>query len=381
MFPRRHDAADLPRPHLHTFAQRRSFPRLADPSRSPFISVLVPVRNEAAFITQTLAQLLEQDYGLDRFEVIVADGESTDATRDRVRALQVRYPNLHLVPNPGRWSSAGRNAALEVARGDLVVVIDGHCDLDNARYLTELANAFERSGADCVGRPQPLDISQATTVQRAIAATRSSRLGHHPDSHIYSSAEGFVPPQSVAVAYRRKVFEAVGTFDEGFDACEDVEFNHRVSRAGLKCFFTPNVAVRYHPRATLRGLIRQMVRYGRGRVRLLRKHRETFTPLGFVPALFVLGLLAGPLLAGLSSVLAAVYLGSLAFYTAAVLAGSLGIAWKARDWRLLPWCPPVFLAIHLGAGAGILLESLKPGRLSVPAGGQRGVAPAPRRAA
>ena len=60
----------------------------------------------------------------------------------------------------------------------------------------------------------------------------------------------------MAVAYRREVFEAVGTFDERFDACEDVEFNHRVDRAGLKCFFTPRVALRYHPRTSLAGLVR-----------------------------------------------------------------------------------------------------------------------------
>src|SRR5437763_1581398 len=83
-----------------------------------------------------------------------------------------------------------------------------------------------------------------------------------------SSAERFVRPQSVAVAYRREVFDTVGFFDEQFDACEDVEFNERVARAGLSCFFSPHVQVQYHPRDTLGGLFRQMARYGRGRMRL-----------------------------------------------------------------------------------------------------------------
>src|SRR5207237_10539705 len=117
----------------------------------------------------------------------------------------------------------------------------------------------------------------ATPLQRAAAPAVSPWLGHNPSSHIYSSREGFVRPQSVAVAYRRAVFSAVGLFDEAFDACEDVEFNHRVEKAGFSCFFAPQSRVFYHPRASLRGLFRQMVRYGRGRVRLLRKHRETMT--------------------------------------------------------------------------------------------------------
>ena len=360
MFQHRHDpATDLPAPHS-------MFPRLAPTPVAPFVSVIVPVRNEAAFITKTLCQLLDQDYDRSRFEVIVADGESTDATTDHVRTLQGRYPNLHLVTNPGRWSSAGRNVALEVSRGEIVVLVDGHCEVENCRYLSDLVDAFERSGADCIGRPQPQDVSRATPLQRTIAAARASRLGHHPESFIYSSEERFVRPQSVAIAYRREVFEAVGTFDERFDACEDVEFNHRVDRAGLKCFFTPRVALHYYPRTSLRGLARQMVRYGRGRVRLLRKHPETFTPLGFVPALFVLGLLVGPLLACFSSLLALLYFGALGLYGVAVTCTSFAIAWRERDWRMLPWAPVVFLAIHAGAGTGILLEWLKPGKPPTP---------------
>jgi len=160
----------------------------------------------------------------------------------------------------------------------------------------------------------------------------------------------------VAVAYRRSVFEAVGPFDESFDACEDVEFNHRVARAGLRCYFTPRICVRYFPRSSLAGLFRQMVRYGRGRVRLLRKHPETFSALGYVPAAFLLGLMAGPGLATLLPALAAVYLGALTLYMVIILGASLAIAARPGQVGLLPWLPLVFAAIHLGSGWGILYE-------------------------
>jgi succinoglycan biosynthesis protein ExoA len=323
-----------------------------------FISVIVPVRNEERCIRHTLEQLLAQDYPAGRFEVLVADGRSADATCDVVRAVAARHANVRLLDNPKGWSSAGRNAAVRASRGDLVLLIDGHCELNNANYLADLEAAFDRSGAECVGRPQPLDVAGASPLQRAIAAARSSPLGHNPASFIYSSFEGFVKPQSVAVAYRRWVFDRVGLFDESFDACEDVEFNHRLDRAGLRCFFTPRVAVRYQPRGTLAGLFRQMVRYGRGRVRLLRKHPETFGLGCFAPAAFVLGLIAGPAVAWLSPWLAALYAGCVGLYALVVALASLGLALKARDARRLPWLPLVFLAIHIGAGAGILLEGI-----------------------
>ncbi|HEX5270013.1 MAG TPA: glycosyltransferase family 2 protein [Gemmataceae bacterium] len=339
--------------------------RPAPPAAAPFISVILPVRNEEGCVGRTLGQLLAQDYPPDRFEVLVADGRSTDSTRAVVRTVAARHPNVRLLDNPRRWSSAGRNAAVRAARGDVAVLIDGHCELDNSHYLADLARAFQQSGADCVGRPQPLDVAGASPLRRAIAAARSSPLGHNPASFIYSSDEGFVRPQSVAVAYRREVFDRVGLFDESFDACEDVEFNHRVERAGLVCFFTPRVAVRYHPRGTLAGLFRQMARYGRGRVRLLRKHPETFSAGCFVPAAFLLGLVAGPAAALLSPWLAAAYAGAVGVYLLAVILASLCLTVKTRDARLLPWLPAVFVAIHLGAGAGILLEAVAGARREV----------------
>lgn len=334
--------------------------RASPPARTPpVISVVVPVRDEARHIRRTLDQLLGQRYDPERFEVLVADGESTDGTPEIVRELQVDHPNLHLLSNPRRWSSAGRNLGVRAARGDIVVVVDGHCDLDNPDHLAHLADAFERSGADCVGRPQPLDVRGAAPLQRAIAAARSSRLGHHPASFIYSSAEGFVPSKSVAVAYRRSVFDRVGLFDESFDACEDVELNHRIDRAGLLCFFTPRVGVRYHPRASLGGLFHQLRRYGQGRVRLLAKHPETFTVLCFLPAVLLLGVVLGPLLGLFSGWGLLAYAAGLGLYLSAVLTTSAALAWRAGEARLFPWLVLVFPAIHGGAGAGILQETAR----------------------
>jgi succinoglycan biosynthesis protein ExoA len=339
---------------------RQTNPELGRPSlrSAPFVSVIVPVRNEAANIGKTLRQLLDQDYDPDRFEILVSDGQSTDGTREIVREFQSSHPHLHLLDNSKCWSSAGRNVAIRTARGDIVVLVDGHCEFDDTNYLAHLASAFERSGADCVGRPQPLKVAGANLWQRAIATARASRLGHHPDSFIYSEVEQFVPPHSVAVAYRRSVFARVGLFDENFDACEDVEFNHRVFEAGLRCFLTPKIRLSYVPRSGLGGLFRQMVRYGRGRVRLLRKHPGTFTLSGFLPAAFLLGAIVGPPIVWLSPWLVFTYAGCLGIYVATVLLFSLALARREREWKLLARLPMVFATIHLGAGAGILQEWL-----------------------
>ncbi len=322
------------------------------------ITVIMPVRNEAKHIERTLAQLVEQDYDRQRFEIIVVDGQSSDGTPERVAKFAERYKNVRLYTNPRRLGSAARNIALRHARGDVVVIVDGHCELEDNRYLAKLASAFDRSGADCIGRPQPLDVAGATALQRAIAAARSSRLGHHPDSYIYSSREGFVPAKSVAVAYRRSVFEQLGPFDERFDACEDVEFNHRIDRAGLRCYFTPDAAVHYAPRDSLGGLFRQLVRYGRGRVRLFRKHRDAFSWGMMPPAILVGGLVVGLVPCLFSSAAVAAYVVAVAVYAITISLSAAAIAFRNGNGRLLPSVSLVLVTIHVACGTGVLREAI-----------------------
>src|SRR6187402_1837014 len=132
------------------------------------VSVVVPVRNEAKAIEPALRTLLTQDFPAEKFEVIVADGGSEDATVPIVRRLQAEFANLKLVYNPGRLSSAGRNTAIRHATKDVAVIVDGHCHIPDRNYLKNLAAAFDASGADSLGRPQPLDIPNPTPFQLAV---------------------------------------------------------------------------------------------------------------------------------------------------------------------------------------------------------------------
>lgn len=320
------------------------------------MTVIVPVRNEETAIAQTLDHLLDQQQGDLRVEILVVDGRSTDGTRKIVRSYAEKHDVIHLLDNPASISSSARNIGIQHSHSDYILIVDGHCEIPSQTYFLDLIEAFEQSGADCLGRPQPLDVSQATNLQRAIAAARSSRLGHHPGSLIYTDTETDCPAASVAVAYRRSVFEEVGDFDERFDACEDYELNHRIDNALLKCRFIPKLIVKYRPRNSLRSLFRQLYRYGRGRVRLVRKHPHSSD---FISKLtpFLLALFAGPLVCWAFPFLWTPYLATIGVYLAIVSATSLGESIRKRDAKLLLWMPAAFLTIHIGAGTGILMET------------------------
>jgi len=341
------------------------------------LSVIVPVRNEAEHIARVLDRLLAQRYEPDKLEIIVVDGMSEDATPQTVQEYVQKHPNIvRYFENPKRLAGPARNIGVQNAQGEAVLIVDGHCIIDNDDMLASVSEAFTKTGADCLGRPQPLEMKDATPLQWAIATARRSRLGHHPDSLIYSDQAQFAPASSVGVAYRKSVFEKVGYFDENFDACEDVEMNTRVDMAGLTHYFEPAIAVRYVPRKTVQGLQLQMQRYGRGRIRLWRKHRHTLSWKSFAPGVFVFGiycLLLFLILSFVVNVFGAGWLpgtlmiakSSLAFfglYFMILLAESVRLVFKQRRPDIVLLLPVVFTLIHINYGWGVLREFFFPKR-------------------
>ncbi len=313
----------------------------------------MPVRNEMRFIADTIKELLKQDYPKDRFEIIVADGESTDSTREIVKEIAHSHPQVILMSNPGRLPSSGRNVGFRNGKGEFFLVIDGHCKINNSHLLRDVVDCFEKSGAQCLGRSQPFIIPDKPNIQRAIALARASRLGHSGNSFIHSHKEGFVSPVSVGCAYKREVFEKIGFVDESFDACEDVEFNYRVKKAGFKTFFSPRIAVYYHPRESIFGLWKQLMRYGEGRARFIFKHPETITLDMFIPSFFLGGIVFGPFLGFISKVFLLSYLAVLFLYLSVISMESVRLS-RGDGFRFALNILRVFIVVHMSLGTGLI---------------------------
>jgi Glycosyltransferases, probably involved in cell wall biogenesis len=324
------------------------------------ISVVIPVRNEELHLSEVLDALLSQQYPQECFEILVVDGCSTDRTWEVAESYTKRYPNVRLFKNPKFLSSAARNIGIRESKGDIILVVDGHCLIDNPDMLAKVDEAMQNPEISALGRPQPLFLENANLTQRAIAMARCSRVGHHPDSLIYADRPQIAPAISTAVAYRRNVFDQIGLFDERFDACEDCELNYRFDQAGLICYFAPDIAVRYKPRASIFGLRKQMSRYGHGRIRLAKKHPSSFSWKMFLPALLILGIVLGGIAACFSQLIVFAYLAVLALYVVIVGLESLRLSVVNRFPQGLLLFPLIFAAIHFGAGCGELAEILRP---------------------
>ena len=325
----------------------------------PKISVIIPVRNEAESLPLLLHQIFAQDLDSALFEIIVADGRSTDSTRQVVNELAGRaHASLRVVDNPGILASAGRNAGVSAARGEVILFLDGHCHLPSTSLLTDTLLLLNSTQAECLCRPQPLLAPKSSATGKVIAAVRASTLGHGRDSLIYNmQLSGFVDPASSGATYRREVFDTLGRYDERYDACEDVEFNTRLRKAGMRAYTDPRVAVYYEPRRTLTGLFKQMMRYGRGRIRLAAKHPDSLSLTGLIPLILLVLAVVTLISLPFHGILRMILLAGAALYLLAVIAASIQLSRKHGS-RCLWQGPAAYLAVHMGLGAGMLEELL-----------------------
>lgn len=319
------------------------------------ITIVMPVRNEERFIRGVLEDLHAQTYPAEQMEVLVIDGESTDGTLKAASEFRSRFPNFQILSNPGRLASKARNIGARAAKGRYVAYIDGHCHLPSNTLVADAVALFERSGADALCRPQPLTLKPQTLFQRAVSLARASDLGHALDSTIYTNKERFVKAASSGAMYRRDVFKKIGYFDESFDACEDVEFNTRLDKAGLRAFISPKLTVEYAARRSLGALFVQLYRYGVGRWKLFRKHPSTLGSGTLVTTAFAVGAVFYPLLWLLSHKLALFATAMVAFYFAAIILTSLAIVRKPAQRILFIYLPLIFFTIHFALGYGFLI--------------------------
>ena len=260
---------------------------LVVPAR-PLVSIVIPCLNEERYITNLLDSLAAQDYGAEGIEVLVADGGSTDRTRELVRDYPSKFRRLELVDNPKRITVGGLNAGMDAARGDCWVIIGAHGQV-RADFVRASVEALQRTGAACVGGP--IETIGEGTVGKAIAAAMSSPFGVGNAKFRYAGEEGEVDTVPFG-CYHRRVWDVVGRFDETVDGADEDSYNARLIEAGGRIMLVPTIHSSYFPRRTLKALAKQYWEYGAAKGTLLSRGRP-LQPRHFVPSGMVAG---GPLL-------------------------------------------------------------------------------------
>jgi cellulose synthase/poly-beta-1,6-N-acetylglucosamine synthase-like glycosyltransferase len=321
----------------------------------PRVTIAMPAYNEENFIEACIASVQAQDYPRDRIEILVADGCSSDRTRDILARLAHADPRIRVIDNPARLQATGLGQIVKQSSGDVIVRMDVHCEYA-PDYVRKCVETLERTGADNVGGAQR---AKATTAfQRALCAALASPLGVGGAKYRSPDAEGFVDTVFLG-AFRRKVFETVGLWDPGAITNENAELNQRILDAGGRIYLARDIVVHYFPRDSLRALAKQYFKYGRGRARTLLKLGTFPTLRPLLPFLMTVGsatLVAVPPLWPLAPLAFATY--ALATGVEAVRVGRpLGAARLPLVWAMFP---VLHLSHGVGFAAGLLRYAFAP---------------------
>jgi glycosyltransferase involved in cell wall biosynthesis len=323
----------------------------------PFVSVLVPCRNERRYIASCLDSILATDYPPDRFEVLVVDGRSDDGTRDVVESYTARHRLVRLLDNPKRITPTALNIGIREAAGEIVVRMDAHVFYP-PEYIPGLVAALQETGADNVGGVLVTRPADTSPTARAIAVALSHAFGVG-NSYFRIGVRARRWVDTIAFfCCRRELFDRIGLFDEELVRHQDGEFNARLIKGGGRILLSPDVASYYYARGTLRQVARMYFQYGYFKPLVARKLGRIMTVRQMIPPLFVVSLLGTGLVAVWLPAAGVLCAGIGGAYATAVLTCS-GLAARRHGIRCASVLAVVFPLLHFSYGLGFIRRLLE----------------------
>ncbi len=313
---------------------------------APYVSVIIPMRNEEQHIENCIDSIFRNDYPDDRLEVLVVDGRSDDDSKNIVEKFVSNRKNVRILDNPKRIIPTALNIGIQEAQGDVIIRMDAHSIYDE-KFISKCVNLLESKGAANVGGV--LEAVGKNYIGNAIAIATTNPFGVGDALYRYGDKERWVDTVFPGAWYK-KTFEAIGGFNEEMVVNQDYELNYRLREAGGKILLSPDIRCRYFVRSSIFALMRQYFRYGYWKVKTLVLHPDSLRWRQIVAPLFVLGLLVSILLIPVSVTAALIIPGLYVIFN--IFASTTAVA--RRGFRYLPVIPFLFLIIHLSWGLGFL---------------------------
>ena len=315
---------------------------------TPSVTLLIAMRNEAPHLERCLRSVLDQEYPVERLQVIVADGRSTDGSADIAASLLRGHPNARLIDNARITQAAGWNLGIDQATGDVVGIVSGHVELA-PDYVRSAVAALSRTDADMVGGP--VRAQAEGMIGSAVSKAVSSPFGVGNARFRYTTKEEEVDTVFMGIC-RGETYKRL-RFDEEMVRNQDDEFSYRLLDQGGRIVCDPAIRAAYRSRATLRGLASQYFQYGYWKVRVIQKHPRQIRARQLAPPALVASTLAGICLSPFSRRARQTTLALAGLYgTAAVLAASRVGRTATLGVQLA--LPAVFGTLHYSYGLGFL---------------------------
>jgi succinoglycan biosynthesis protein ExoA len=319
----------------------------------PSVSIIVPCYNEERRIRILLDAVFAQTYSHENIEIIISDGQSTDRTREVIKAWHMDHPDiaLQIVDNLKGSIPAALNRAIEAARGEIILRLDGH-SAPYLDYVEKCVSALRSGRGENVGGVWEIRPGADGWIAHAIAAAAAHPLGVGNAMYRHATEAAYVDTVPFG-CYRRDLIERLGKYDDTLLTNEDYELNARIRLAGGKIWLDPAIRSVYFSRSTLGALARQYWRYGFWKWRMLRRYPQTLRWRQALPPLFVLGLVMGLLFAWIP-ILRILWIISILLYIAILLLAGFLLAIRKRRLSLIIGLPLAIGVQHLAWGSGFL---------------------------
>jgi GT2 family glycosyltransferase len=323
----------------------------------PFVTVVVPCRNEEKHIGRCLESILENDYPKERMEILVLDGMSEDRTREIVAGYSERYPLIRLVENPKRHIPGAMNIGIKTAKGERILKMDAHSTYQK-EYISRCVRYQDKYGAENAGGVWKMVPGADTAMARAIVLGLGSRFGSG-NANVKVGVENPTWSDTTAFGcFKKELFERIGMYDEKLRSSSDLDLNQRIQAAGGRILVAPDVVVNYVADADLRALRRHVFADGVWISYVMKFGKRAWSWRHWVPAALVMSLVAALALGAVNRGFLWLGLAIAGLYAAASLAASFQIAARERDARYALLLPVVFAVRHLVHGAGTLFGLL-----------------------
>ena len=254
------------------------------------ISFILPIKNEVETITSAIEAIINQTIiNHFNYEILISDGCSTDGTLEIINSFIQDNSNVHLIDNPQKIVSIGFNLALNKTKGDIIIRIDGHCEIP-PDYLENCITLLENKNVDIVGGI--IDTISPGIVGTAISIAQSSPFGvGGVKFRSVDLDEGSYVDTLAFGAHSREIFECIGGYDEEMICNQDDEFNHRVLQAGKKIWMDPSIKTKYFSRSTFSRLFKQYFNYGLYKIRGIQNRGGIVSIRHLIPSTFIVALI------------------------------------------------------------------------------------------
>ncbi len=318
-------------------------------SNLPFVSIIIPAKNEEDYILDCLESFASQSYPKGRCEIIVVDDQSEDKTATKVTSYisQHEEKSISLIENQAVGVGEAYRTGLKYAQGEIILRATAHIIAPSALVL-KLVTSLTELDESYVGTTCNLTVySNDSALSQVIVAIITS-IGGYGTSHYSSSKTGETNEAKAIMAIRASIFPRIG----GYPLGDDSELNALIKRAGFKFWLIGDLYAYYRYKySTLPKHSQRMFRYGCARAHDFKNYRESRNFAYIIPSLILLYLTLTPLACWFSYQLGLILI---IVDILAMVAISGYFLYKLRRVKFIFLSPIVVLLTYLPYGLGFI---------------------------